>query len=356
MENPAQSIDRKRVLLIHTAFLGDVILVTPLIETLLSTGNIDLDVVVNPAAANILEHHPGLRKLWRYDKRGSDSGLKGLMRLAKKLREQKYNIVLSPHRSLRSAVLAYMTGAPVRIGFNTSAGRFLFNRKVTYLKDVHEIDRNLEFATALNIVSHKREPRVVSSKDDIALVNHLWEENNLEESGPVVALAPGSVWATKRWPDKYYARVARSLGQQGLVPILIGSAEDMQLCQSISDQAGVRLVNFAGHLTLTQTAALLSRCELLVSNDSAPMHLATAVKTPVMAIFGPTVKAFGFYPTGPRDQVVELELKCRPCGLHGGNSCPISTFECMLGIEPGVVTEKIFNLLEVYDRNKHHQD
>jgi heptosyltransferase-2 len=157
--------------------------------------------------------------------------------------------------------------------------------------------------------------------------------------GRIVALAPGSVWATKRWPEEYYAALGRLLDDHGFSVVLVGGEDDRELCTRIADTfPGRRALVAAGKLTLLQSAELLRRCRIVVTNDSAPMHLAVAVATPVVAIYGATVPSFGFAPRGPRDRVVEREgLSCRPCGIHGGNSCPIGTFACMLEVQPGQV-------------------
>jgi heptosyltransferase II len=335
----------QKILIIHTAFIGDIVLLTPLVETLLSQlKNITLHVLVNPLTKNILEHHPKIDRIIIFDKKNKDKGAKGFVEIARQLAQEKYDIVLSPHRSFKSALLAYSTKAHLRIGFNTSAGAFLFNRKVSYLIDAHEIDRNLSFATALSIHNHKSKPVIYTSENDSKVVDQFFIEQKIN-SAPLIAIAPGSIWATKRWPKKYYKNLAETLCLQENNVILLGSSNDSDLCQYIAQEKPQSIIDTAGRFSLTQAAELLKRCRLLVSNDSAPMHMATAVDTPVIAIFGPTVKSLGFYPRGEKNSVIEKDLDCRPCGKHGGNSCPINTFECMNTIGPEYVVKNVMDYL-----------
>jgi heptosyltransferase-2 len=167
-----------------------------------------------------------------------------------------------------------------------------------------------------------------------------------------VAVAPGSVWNTKRWPADRFADLVRRLNAARLPVVLVGGKDDVPLCDEIARAAGhPAVLNVAGRLSLLQSAELIRRCRLVVSNDSAPMHLAVAMRVPVVAIFGATVPSFGFSPAGPRDVVVETGgLSCRPCGIHGGKRCPVGTFECMLAIDTARVFDRVAALL--HDRGK----
>jgi heptosyltransferase-2 len=163
----------------------------------------------------------------------------------------------------------------------------------------------------------------------------------------MIALAPGTVWNTKRWPAERFAELARKLDGEGYTVALVGGAEDRPLCDAIvSAAAPARIFTAAGALSLLRSAELIRRCQLLVSNDSAPMHLGVAVGTPVVALFGATVPEFGFAPYGPKDLVVEIRgLSCRPCSSHGGARCPINTFDCMLRISADRVAATALGIL-----------
>ena len=164
----------------------------------------------------------------------------------------------------------------------------------------------------------------------------------------ILAVAPGTIWNTKRWPADRFAAVCKQISSENITIVLIGGKEDEALCKEVMEIVQTKNVfSTAGELSLLQSAELIRRCKVLISNDSAPMHLAVAVGTPVIAIFGATVPEFGFAPRGPRNIVIETNgLQCRPCSIHGGDTCPINTFECMLSITPEVVVDKVKLFLE----------
>lgn len=343
-----RSVDR--ILVIQTAFLGDVILTLPLVAALKEFfASSSIDVLVVPRSANVLAGHPAIRRIIEFDKRGRDGGLAGLWRLASELRREHYNLAVIPHRSLRSAALALLAGIPIRIGFATSSGRFIFTKRVPYDKDKHEIDRNLSLLSGIGITTYPvRPPALYPSGEDESVVAAFLTSNFGKEPPPLVALAPGTVWNTKRWHKERFAELAQACVADGFGVVLLGGSEDGELCREVASLGGGSgIANAAGIMSLLQSAALIRRARLLVCNDSAPLHLATAVGTPIVAIFGATVPAFGFGPVGARDVVVETRgLSCRPCTIHGGDACPIKTFECMERITTERVYWKMKALLE----------
>jgi heptosyltransferase-2 len=308
-------------LVIQTAFLGDVVLTTPLLAALAERHG-SVDVVTTPAAAGLLETHPAVGAVIRYDKRGADRGLRGLWRLGRRLRSRRYARVYLPHRSWRSAALALLAGAGERTGFADSPAAATYTRRVPRAASGHEVERLLALAGA---ATGDGAPAVdlALTADDRAAADAWLQERGL---GPgFVALAPGSIWGTKRWPG--YAELAAGLDAPVVV---LGSREDAPLAETVVAAAPGRAHSAAGTLGLRAAAALIARASVLVTNDSAPLHLATAVATPVVAIFGPTVPGFGFGPRGPRDLVVEHPaLSCRPCSAHGPQVCPLRHHRCM---------------------------
>ena len=333
-----------RILVFQTAFLGDVILTLPLVQIIhREFPAAEIDVVTTPAAVGILRNHPAVHRTISYDKRGTQRGVRGMWSLASELRGRKYDIALVPHRSFRSAVVTAVAGVPVRVAFATSAGRFLFTDLVPYNNHVHEVDRNLSFLKVFGIaLAGKELPSLYPSEEDVAKVTTFLFVNHIGKEEPLIAVAPGSVWNTKRWPAERFAGLVRMLVRGGKKVVLVGGGEDERLCREIAESAGGSGINVAaGKLSILQSAELIRRCRFIVTNDSAPMHLAVAMRTPVVAIFGATVPAFGFAPYGERDIVVETEgLTCRPCSIHGGDKCPIGTFECMWKISPETVLLK----------------
>jgi len=330
-----------KILVIQTAFIGDVILTLPLVQAIKEYfKNSEIHFVVIPVAKNLLDNHPAISKIIVFDKKRNDSGLTGLLRITKSLREHEYDIALVPHRSLRSALLAKISNIPKRIGFSTSSGKFLFTNVVLPENLSHEIDRNLSLLTPLG---YKKRERILPSLYPSASDKKKVAEFLSPIQNKIIAIAPGSVWNTKKWLKENFIELVVQFTKAGFSVVLIGGKEDEHLCEEIKAKIHSHLVlNSAGKFSLLQSAALLQRCTLLVCNDSAPLHIAVAMRTPVVAIFGATVPQFGFYPYGEKDIVIEVEnLACRPCGIHGGDKCPIETFECMKNISTEMVFRKV---------------
>ena len=310
-------------LVIQTAFLGDVVLTTPLLEALARRHG-PLDVVTTSAAAPLLETHRAIRRVIRYDKRGKDRGLRRLFGLAGTLRAERYEAAYLPHRSLRSAALAWLAGIGTRVGFE-DGWRVLYTHVHRRDAGDHEIDRLLALA---DVAPSGARPSLTVTPADRTLVGAFLSANAIQQ--PFVALAPGSIWGTKRWP--YYAELAQRLAARVAI-VVVGGPEDAALASDITEavgRGGGRAVSGCGSLTLRQSAEVIHCAALLVTNDSAPLHFAQAVGTPTVALFGSTVPAFGFGPRGPRDRVVERQgLPCRPCSAHGPATCPLGHHLCM---------------------------
>jgi heptosyltransferase-2 len=349
------------ILVFHTAFPGDIVLTLPLVQALhRQLPGVRITVVTTPGAANVLTGHPAVDATIEFDKRGVHQGLRGILFMSSLLRERRFDTALIPHRSFRSGLVCRLAGIPRRIGFSTSAARFLMTRTVPYVSSQHEILRNLALAGPLGIELRTLElPAVFPSQEDRERVDAILESAP-GEIAKRVALAPGSVWNTKCWPEARFSALAGMLRHEGYEVVLVGGESDAMLCERIagaSAPGGVRLLNACGKLTLLQSAALIERCTVLVSNDSAPMHLGVAVRTPVVAIFGPTVPAFGFGPAGEHDRVVEIRnLSCRPCAIHGGPACPVGTFDCMNDISAGAVRDEIHALIRLRTKSGTKKD
>ena len=321
------------IVVLQTAFLGAVILTLPLVQSLKhAIPGANIDVIVVPRAAELLKGHADIRNTIVYDKRGMDRGIPGFLRLRRLLRRNDYDLALIPHRSVRSALLAALSSIPRRIGFDKSSGRFLYTDIVHYEPSQHEVDRNLRLLAPLNIVPGKKDyPHLSPSPEDRAAVDRLLGSVPGWNNERIIGLAPGTIWNTKRWLTGGFIGLAKKLQSDGYHIALIGGEADTALCDEVYAAIDTSsALSAAGKLTLLQSAELIRRCRLVVSNDSAPMHLAVAMQTPVVAIFGATVPEFGFGPYGNDHAVVETKgLPCRPCSIHGGDVCPISTFECM---------------------------
>jgi heptosyltransferase-2 len=334
----------KKILIVQTAFIGDVILATPLAEAAQQRfPGSRVDFMAIPAAANLLEKNPFVHQLLIFDKRGRQRGLLALWKMAARLKQERYDLALVPHRSLRSALLVWLAKIPQRIGFDRSAGARLFTKRVPY-RQKHEVERNLDLLRALDETIPIPSPKVIWDEKDTRIVDSFCTDNIVKGKW-FCALAPGSVWATKRWPGERFVELARRLiAETGAQIYLIGGQSDAELCARLAHEIGEACTNIAGKLTLRQSAALLDRCQVLVSNDSAPTHLGAATHCKVVTIFGPTVPAFGFAPFGDGHVVIEKHLPCRPCSSHGGKRCPIGTYACMLEISVDDVFSRVLAL------------
>jgi heptosyltransferase II len=317
-------------LVVQTAFLGDVVLTTPLL-TALAERHGPVDVVVTPVAATLLEAHPAVRRVIRYDKKGSDAGLGGFRRLVSELRAQRYARAYLPHRSWRSAALALGARVPERTGFADSPAAITYTTRVARPRAGHEVERLVALAGPR---SRPVPPVSLGLRDEDAAAADRWLGERGIPSG-FIALAPGSIWGTKRWP--FYPELAAAL--EGPI-VVIGGRDDAPWAEAVVAAAPGRAWSAAGALDLRGSASLVARARVLVTNDSAPLHLATAVGTPAVALFGPTVPEQGFGPRGARSLALgHAGLGCRPCSAHGPQVCPLGHHRCMRELQVETVAE-----------------
>jgi heptosyltransferase-2 len=332
-------------LVIQTSFLGDVILTTPLIRELAKRGPVD--VIVTPQGAAVLANNPSIRTVIRYDKRGTYGSALNLWQTIRELRSRRpYDIAYLAQGSFRSGLLAIMTGAKERIGFASSTGRALYTRQIPYRPDRHHAERLWSLAMSECADPPTRDqirPRLYPSDEERLTVDRMLRRaGSLEE--PFVALAPGSAWGTKRWP--YYVELARRTSEHARVAI-IGSKSDAAIAEEITAAlpAGC-VINAVGELSLLASAELIGRAQAIVTNDSAPQHLASAMGTPTLTIFGPTVPEFGFGPLAERHAVAGLDgLSCRPCDRHGPQRCPLGHWRCMRELSPEHISSLLTEVL-----------
>jgi heptosyltransferase-2 len=326
-------------IVIQTSFLGDMVLTTPLLAFLAESEPID--VVATPAAATLLANHPAVRHVISYDKRGTERGTLGFVRLAMRLRGDKYAAAYLAQGSVRSGALAMLAGIPKRVGFDSSAGRAFYTERIPYIENDHHAKRLMSLATGTGSATEPPpRPRLYPGDTERAAVDELLRGTS--SSTPLFALAPGSVWATKRWPE--FVGLATELSRRGTI-VTIGSAADRDLAAAIGAAVGSSAIDATGRLSLLASAELIRRARILVTNDSAPQHLASAMNTPTVTIFGPTVPAFGFGPLAEQSAVVGVEtLACRPCDRHGPMACPLGHWKCMREVAPADVLAAIANL------------
>ncbi|HJQ98159.1 MAG TPA: lipopolysaccharide heptosyltransferase II [Candidatus Polarisedimenticolaceae bacterium] len=326
----------RRILVVQTAFLGDIVLTTPLLRALKRAHpGSTTTLVTTPLGKALLTGHPDVDEIVVHDKRGKDKGVGGVLRAIRALHASKFDIAIAAQRSARTGLLVRGSGAPLRIGFEKAAGSWAYTDRVPWRKDEHALKRYLVLATPAG-----GDPRTADSTPSLpvrdearAKVDALLEAQGIAASEPILAVAPGSIWGTKRWTPQGFAEVIRAAPGLGLRPVLTGSPDEEPLCRDVAALAGGHVPVLAGTTGLPELVALIARAKALVCGDSGPGHVASAVGTPVVAIFGPTVPAFGYTPWGERNVIVErLGLECRPCDAHGPQVCPLGHHRCMTEI------------------------
>ena len=327
-----------RILLVRFSSLGDVLLTTPLIRALRARyPAATLTALTKQAWAPLLTANPHLDSVLAIAPGQS------LVPLARALRAARFTHLLDLHGSVRTRVLRLLVPGTWS-GFNARrrARRILIrSHQDTYGATVPVPERYFEAARSLAVEPDQGAAELFLSPAAEARAETWLSRVGLDDAAALVVLAPGSAHATKRWPVRHWRRLASDLVRQGYAVVLIGGPADRVLAAEIATAAGRRAASAAGDLDLQAGGALVSRARVCVSGDTGPMHLATAVGTPVVALFGPTVQQFGFFPYRAPAVVLERELACRPCSGKGGGRCPLDHHRCLEEILPEEVLPRI---------------
>ena len=351
--------ETEKILVVQTSFLGDLVLTTPLISEIRGRfPKARLSVLCTPRGKSILEGNPDVDEIITYDKRGDARGWAGLWSKARELRARRFTLALSPHKSFRTALLLFLSGIPRRIGFCQSAGWFFYHQRVKRDSSRHDVERNLSLLDPLGIDSSKcrRSPRIEADPRAREAVGRLFGSLGINGHGIIFGVNPGSVWQTKRWTPEGYAELIVGLKRKyGGHVLLFGGPEDHEIVAKILALSGDAGVSLVGRVGLSELAAAVERCDVFITNDSAPMHVAVARGVPVVAIFCATAPSLGFYPYAANAVVVEKKLSCRPCSSHGGRRCPLGTEDCMRLIKAEDVLRGVELLLH-RDFGKRAQD
>ena len=316
----------QRILIIQTAFLGDVILASPVWENLHTAfPNAQIDVVVKKGNESLLAGHPFIENIYIFDK---SQKVKNLWKLGKTLRANKYELILNLQRFASSGLLTFLARGKESRGFAKNPFAFLYTKQYPHemKPDWHEVDRNLSLISDL-VSSPRRRPQLYPSIEDLNVIHNY-------QVVPYYCLAPTSVWFTKQAPEQIWLKLIKDLAAKEQKIYLLGASSDQKYLDAIAKKAGsAEVVNLAGKLTLLQSAALMAGAQHNYVNDSGPLHLASATNAPVSAFFCSTIPEFGFGPLSDKASIIEVQgLDCRPCGLHGHKSCPKGHFRCGEGL------------------------
>jgi heptosyltransferase-2 len=326
----------QKFLVIQTAFTGDVVLATALIEKLHKFfPDASIDMLVRKGNEGLLTAHPFLNEVLIWNKK--EKKLKNLRLLLTVIRKKKYDKVINLQRFTSTGILTAFSGAKEKIGFDKNPLSIFFTKKIShhFEKDIHEVERNNQLIKDFTDDSFVKPKLYPSQKNE--------EEVRPYTFQPYVCMMPASVWFTKQYPKEKWIDLINNFPSEYAI-FLLGGKEDVQLCESIKSESGNKKVEvLAGKLNFLSSAALMRGAKMSYSNDSAPLHFASATDAPVTAIFCSTIPAFGFYPLSTKSFIVQtdLPLACKPCSLHGLKACPLGHFKCARTIE----TEKLLDTL-----------
>jgi len=338
---PALKKGPKRVALLQTAFLGDSVLTLPLLEKIKKVlPDSEITVLTRPETAQVFASSGLAAEVLADDKKVPGTFFKNFFRLLAELKKRRFDIIIVPHRSLRSALLARLAGIPMRIGFDSSAGSFLFTHKVPFSWLLHDLERNLTLVLPLEGDTAASFPALREAAGPLKFPGL--------DGSIFIGANPGSVWPTKRWPKDYWARLITELSRAyGTKVLLVGGRNEVEWNGEIEKAAAPgSILNLTGKTGMEDLMGLIRRLKLFITNDSGPMHIAVAFGVPVAAIFGPTTRELGFFPYGAGNIVLEEPLACRPCALHGSKKCPRGHFLCMRLVTPDKVLAAAKDILD----------
>jgi heptosyltransferase-2 len=351
--------DFKHIAIIQTAFLGDVALSLYLVQLIRNEHNdAKISFVTTPSASPLVMCLPAVDNVITYDKRGLQSGLRGIKFTSEELRERKVDCIISLHRSLRSTLVSYYSKPAFSVSFDKSAFSILYKKRIKYETHFHEIERGFSLLEAFNGFSKNVIPmkagipelEIEIDAEVREFVDYNLNEVGIKEDAQIILIAPCSIWETKKWHEENYSTLCTLLKSHNYKTILIGSNDDKEMCSRIAINS--QSFNLAGQTSIPQTLYLMKLAKLTITNDSDPTHFAGIMKCPTVTIFGPTSPTFGFAPHGKNDRVIEVEgLKCKPCTIHGSHKCPVNTHECMTSIKPELVLNICLKVLRDSDKS-----
>lgn len=311
-----------RVLVIQTAFLGDTVFTSALVQSLVQRWpQAEIDLCVAPRGGDVARAIPGVAHVHLFDKRGADRGLRGLRRIAARLRTRQYPLAVLPHRSLRSALLARLARIPERAGFSGAPGSLLYTARVpTGARAFLEREADLARALGARQAAMALRPLPASLRAARAALGAAADAR-------LAAVCLGSEWETKIWPAPRVAALVRLLVAEGFLPVLLGGPRERALAREVSSGGGVDTTgNRVG-----EALAILAMSKLAVGGDTGLVHAARALGVPTVALFGPTTPLVHSF--GPRERAVSLGLDCSPCSAHGSHRCPLGHHRCLRDLD-----------------------
>ncbi len=353
----------ENILVVRFSSLGDVLLTTPVIRGLRQRfPSSRIEALVKREYADVLRFNPHLSGLIEFEESGSGA----FSALVAELRRKKFDLIVDLHNSLRSNLLRFHLWRPRRLLFNKHVfRRYMLVRWKRNLYDgiVSVADRYRQAVAGLGIPDDGRGLDLQLPPEAVSAVRVRMERMHIERHHPVIGFAPTARHATKRWPpERFVASGSALAAEPGLKILILGGKEDSEYCGDIAHlintSTGSKVAeSLSGETTLLETAAVMDYCDVVLCNDSGLMHLAAARGRPVVALFGSTVREFGFEPYRTAHAIIERSgLECRPCSHIGREACPLGHFRCMVDISSDEAVAEVRKLLVSGAGEKGKQD
>ena len=337
----------QKILVFRLSSIGDIVLTTALLRCLRHTyPDAQIDFLVKRQFASILQCVPYISNVFQLD---TTKGLKGLLKLRRKLQKEKYDVVLDIHKNWRSKFVCNTIGARQVFSFK----KHVFNRLllVKYKVDAYNIVRPvflrfLDTAKKLGVHYDNKKTELIVPKEIQRAVDNYLEDNGIKPHKNIIVVCPGASFLNKQWQvEKLQAITELIITKLHFQVVLLGGLKEQKICQEIADKSNGAALNVAGIFDLSQSAAVLNRAQATIANDTGMLHMSEALNVPVVGIYGPTVRQFGYFPVLEQSKVAQVELACRPCTKMGMNTCPKGTFDCTQSISVEMVFSYLTKIL-----------
>ncbi len=336
----------KKVVIVQTAFIGDVVFASPLVHAIKKAHpKTQVWLMVRPKSQEVAACIPEIDGVLTFDKYGGETGPGGVLQAAARIRRENFDLLVSPHRSARTALVARLSGVPCRVGYRQGLGRLAYNLALSPMRNEPcNLAQDLKLIEAVGIPAAGTRLRLVAPEDKSKYADGFLEQHAIGADDRLVALCVGAYWATKRWPAVYFASLGESLKERGYRPLLFGGPYEKEIVARIAEARGEPLVSCVGN-SLAESAALLARCDTAVGGDSGMTHMARALGVPTVLIYGPTdQRAHRF---DDKTQVLTAKVKCRPCSHHGPRRCPKQHHDCMRMVSPEDVLDALRRITDL---------
>lgn len=340
----------EKILIIRLSSLGDIVLTTPVIKSVKQKfPQSKIFFLTKSQYQDLLKSDPNIFSLIKFDPVKKHKGILGFLKLVKELKTFNFDLVVDLHANLRSFFIRHLLKTGIKIKYDKRwwARFLLVHFKFLKAKSTHTVDSYLERLKKIGVNSFEKDPKIFLDQESENFLKDFLIEKKIEKDDIVVGIHPGARWETKRWIEEKFAKVCQILNQKAeLKIILFGDQKDQEVIERISSQIEDQKLFKAVNLPLNKFMSLIKRCDCFITNDSGPMHIASALGVPVVAIFGPTHPRLGFSPMGSENIVLTANVKCSPCSLHGEKRCHKKSRYCMDLIEPEMVTDAVGRLLK----------